>query len=240
MMKEAKMKKYKTIGILGGMGPAATADLYDRIISIFQKKFNAKYDKDFPEIAIISLPIPDIVEDLENEKLTLEMLIDAATRLELVGCDFIAIPCNSAHVYIDEIRKSVKINVISIIEEVAKFCKSQNMANVGLLATEFTRMNRLYDNAICQLDMSIINLGDEQQLILTKLIISILSGEINQSNKDKLWSLINYLKDRKADAIILGCTELPLLIGREYYYIQLIDTTHILAESCVRAATKVI
>lgn len=139
------IKKYKTIGILGGMGPAATANLYNQIISIFQNRFDAKYDKDFPEIVIISLPIPDLVEKIENEQRTVEMLINAAKRLEKAGCSFISIPCNTVHVYLDNLKKSVKIPVLSIIEEVSNLCKKNNFLNVGLLSSEFIKNVGIYD-----------------------------------------------------------------------------------------------
>lgn len=232
------IKKYKTIGILGGMGPAATADLYNRIISIFQKRFNAKYDKDFPEIVIISLPIPDVVEEIENEKRTVEMLINAAKRLEKADCSFISIPCNTAHVYISKLRKYVSIPIISIMEEVARLVEQENLVNVGLLSTEFTKNQKLYDLELYKTGINLIKLKDKEQLELTELIMGILNGKSNQLNKDVILRLINNLKNKKAEAVILGCTELPLIINQEDYDIKLIDTMELLAEACVRESIK--
>ncbi|HZX10852.1 MAG TPA: aspartate/glutamate racemase family protein, partial [Acidobacteriota bacterium] len=98
------MTKYKKIGILGGMGPEATADFYLRIIRIFQKKYGAIYDSDFPEILIINLPIPDVVENPKEEDKVREMLINAVKKLEKSGADFIAIPCNTVTYYISEMK----------------------------------------------------------------------------------------------------------------------------------------
>ena len=89
------MNKYKKIGILGGMGPEATADLYMKIVKYFQKNYGARYDKDFPEFFINSVPIPDVVESMENEKNVLFMLLSATKLLQKDGCDFIVIACNS-------------------------------------------------------------------------------------------------------------------------------------------------
>ena len=234
------MNQYKTIGILGGMSPAATADLYNRIISIFQNRFNAKYDKDFPEIVIISLPIPDIVENTENEKLTISMLIDAAKRLEAAGCSFIVIPCNTAHAYLKQIRNLVKIRIISIMEEAGKFSMKQNLSNVGLLSTEFTKKKRLYKIELDKFGISTITLNDKNQKKLTRLIMEILKGNLNQSNKDSLLDFIKNLQNKNAEAVILGCTEFPLLIKQKDCDIKLIDTIEILAEACVRESAKVI
>ena len=76
------MSKYKTIGILGGMGPEATAGLYLRIIQLFQQKYGAIYDSDFPEIIIVNLPIPDVVENADEQNLVKEMLIQGVSKLE--------------------------------------------------------------------------------------------------------------------------------------------------------------
>lgn len=232
------IKKYKTIGILGGMGPAATADLYNQIISIFQNRFDAKYDKDFPEIVIISLPIPDVVEEIENEKRTVEMLINAAKRLEKVGCSFISIPCNTVHVYLDNLKKSVKIPILSIIEEVSNLCKKDNFLNVGLLSSEFIKNVRIYDLEFSKLGITIKKLNAKYQSKLTKLIIDIMNGKLDESNKRILLNLIDYLKEKNSEAIILGCTELPLIIKQEDCDIKLIDTIELLAEACVRESIK--
>ncbi len=232
------MKRYKTIGILGGMGPTATSDIYDRIISIFQQRFNAKYDSDFPEMIIISLPIPDVVENIENEQLTIKMLIDAIKRLQIAGSSFIAIPCNTAHIYLKQIREAVTIPVLSIMEEAAQVCIEKNLANVGLISTRFTRDRKLFDRDLKKTGINCIALNDARQLKATQLIMDILQGNLTQSNKDILFDLLQNLKNKKAEAVILGCTEFPLLIKQADAPLPLIDTTQILAEACVREVIK--
>lgn len=234
------MKKYRTIGIIGGMGPAATADLYNRIISIFQKRFGAKYDSDFPEIIIISLPIPDVVERMENEKLAVEMLVGAARRLEAIGCELIAIPCNSAHAYLPQLREAVKVNVVSIIDEAASSCRQQNSSRVGILATRLTLNKELYDAPLSGLGIGLVKPGKKEQELLTKLIMRVLEGKVTKSGADCLGMLINGLKRMGADTVVLGCTELGLLMDGRIYGVKLIDSTQVLAEACVREATKVI
>ena len=83
----------KSIGILGGMGPEATAELYLRIIRIFQVRYGAKYDSDFPEIIIINVPIPDVVEDVTQEQKVKEMLLESVRKLQTAGVDIIARVC---------------------------------------------------------------------------------------------------------------------------------------------------
>src|SRR3989344_7697176 len=128
-----KFGKKKTIGILGGMGAEATVDLYMGIWKYYQDNFGAKYDSDFPPVIIYSVPIPDVVENLENEAKTLQMLQDTAQTLEKAGCDFILIACNSVQFLLSEIRKSVKTPVIGIAQVNAKILKDKGIYKVGIL-----------------------------------------------------------------------------------------------------------
>ena len=113
-------QKYKKIGILGGMGPEATAELYLKIIKIFQDKFGAKYDSDYPEIMIYNLPLPDVVEKIDQSSKIKEMLVKGVQKLESWGVDFIAIPCNTVNFFLPEMRTAVSIPILSILEETAK------------------------------------------------------------------------------------------------------------------------
>lgn len=220
------------------MGPVATSQLYNKIISIFQEKYNAKYDKDFPEIIIVSLPIPNIVGKIENEELAIAMLINAVKRLEKAGSSFIVIPCNTIHAYIETLRQSIKIPILSIMEEVIALLKEKNFLNVGLFSTEFTLKANLYSEGLNRIGVNLIKLNYKKQKLLTKLIMEILSGKLTQANKKILLNLINDIKNRGAEIIILGCTELPLLINQDDCDIELINTIEVLAQASVRESIK--
>ena len=231
-------QKYKRIGIIGGMGPSATASFYSRIISIFQKRFNAKYDYEFPEIIIISLPIPDIVENPQNDGLIINLLIEAARKLENLGCSFIAMPCNTIHFYINELRESVKIPVISIIEEVGELLKQKSLLNVGLLSTDLVRKKKLYELVLEDKKINFLKIDGDIQMKLTKVIMNILKGNLTQSDKDYLFFIIQNFKNQNAQAVVFGCTELPLLVEQADCSILLVDTLDVLAEACVRESIK--
>lgn len=109
----------KKIGILGGMGPEALSDMYMAICKYYQVNFGAKYDKDFPPMIMYSVPIPDVVESIENEQETLVTLIEAAKTLQEDNCDFIVIACNSVQFLLDEIRNKITVPVIGIAEMVS-------------------------------------------------------------------------------------------------------------------------
>lgn len=220
--------KPKKIGILGGMGPEATADLYKKIIQIFQEKYGAKYDEDFPEIFIYNLPLPDVVENPYQDKKIKEFLIRGVKKLESNGVDFIAIPCNTVNYYLPEMRNAVSIPVISILEETAKEVRTLNLSKVGLLATEMTINKNIYGSVLN--DIKVVNPTKKQQKKITSIILNVLSGKKNKEDRLILKTIIEELKSNGAEKIILGCTELPLLIKKRK---DTLDTLEILARAVV-------
>lgn len=227
------MSKYKTIGILGGMGPEATADLYLRIIQLFQQKYGAIYDSDFPEIIIVNLPIPDVVENANEQNTVKEMLIQGVRKLEKAGVDFVAIPCNTVTYYIKEMQNTVSIPIINILQETANAVKKSGIKQVGLLGTETTITSKIYDNVLDEIQ--ILTLEKPEQIETTKVIMNILAGRKNQKDKEKLLEFIQKLRNKGAKKVILGCTELPLLIRSND---DVFDTLEILAKSVIERATQ--
>ena len=227
------MAKYKTIGILGGMGPEATADLYLRIIQLFQREYGAIYDSDFPEIIIVNLPIPDVVENANEQSLVKEMLIQGVKKLEKAGADFVAIPCNTVTSYIKEMQNAVSIPIINILQETANAVKKSGIKQVGLLGTETTIKSRIYENFLRGFE--ILTLEKPEQIETTKVIMNMLAGRKNPEDRKKLLEFVQELKSKGAKKTILGCTELPLLIKNNS---DTFDTLQILAESTVKTALK--
>ncbi|PIN76081.1 hypothetical protein COV17_03220 [Candidatus Woesearchaeota archaeon CG10_big_fil_rev_8_21_14_0_10_36_11] len=226
-------QKYKNVGILGGMGPEATAELYLRIIQIFQTKYGAKYDNDFPEIVIINLPIPDVVENPEQEEKVKELLMDGVQRLVSLGVDFIAIPCNTVNYYLPEMRMAVSVPIISIVEETVREVKKLGLDKVGLVGTEMTINTNIYGNLLG--DIVLIIPDSTQQKKTTRIILRILSGDKKKEDRQVLMEITKTLKLEHARKVILGCTELPLLIRKSKDTINTID---ILARTVVEKCVK--
>jgi|SRR3989344_2056477 len=227
------MSKYKTIGILGGMGPEATADLYLRIIQLFQQRYDAMYDSDFPEIIIVNLPIPDVVQNENEQNLVKEMLIEGVKKLEKAGADFVAIPCNTVTYYIKEMQSAVSIPIINILQETTNAIIKSGIEKVGLLGTETTIKNRIYDDVLR--DFQILTLEKPEQIETTKIIMNILAGRKNPEDREKLLEFVQKLKKKGAKKVILGCTELPLVVKSND---DVFDTLEILAKSAVERATQ--
>ena len=210
----------KSIGILGGMGPEATAELYLRIIRIFQVRYGAKYDSDFPEIIIINVPIPDVVEDVTQEQKVKEMLLESVRKLQTAGVDIIAVPCNTAMFFFE----NIDVPIVDIVQETLKV--AQVFECVGVIGTKTTLQKKLYGDAITP--------NEEEQKLVTQIILRILAGEKLEEDLDFLTELVEDLKLRGAERVILGCTELPLLIESK----DCLDTLQILAEAVVRETRR--
>ncbi len=224
----------KKIGIIGGMGPESTIFFYREIIKIFQKKFNAKYDSDYPEMFICNLPMPDMVNKISNEKIIKKMLSDSAKKLEMLEMDFIVIPCNTIHLFYNTVKKSVSIPVLNIIEETTKKIIASGYKKVGLFATEVTYKNNLYGKFFEKYNIELIvpNKGDKKQI--TKVIMNILNGRKFSEDKGTIRKITEKLINRGAECIILGCTDLPVLIKKKDINVELFDTIKILADSAVK------
>jgi aspartate racemase len=219
----------KTIGILGGMGPEATADLYLKIVQIFQKEYGAKYDSDFPPFFIFSLPLPDVVETNGEEDEVVAMLVGGVRKLEQARVDFIAIACNTVQVYLPQMRAAVGVPILSIPDEVFSEVKSKNYRKVGLLGTALTLDSDLYSDD----EVEIIKPTEEEREQVTAVIMGALSGNL-VGGKEILQTIIKRMKTRGAEAIILGCTELPLVVNADDCDLELFDTTQVLARAAVR------
>jgi len=215
----------KTVGIIGGLGPETTAKFYMQIISLCQKKNKTNR----PSILISNVPISFELEEKfikhsKGKKEFLSLLIDSAKNLEKGGADFIVIPCNTAHVFINEIKASVNIPVLNIIDETAKVLNKKRAKKVGLLATPATIKNKLFDKNI---NLVKPNKFNQQQIGI--IINNILLNQNIDKNRLELLKIIESVS-KKSDALLLACTDLQLLIPeKKINGVEVFDTMKILA-----------
>lgn len=228
----------KTIGIIGGMGPEGTADLYMKIIKYYQNNFGAKYDKDFPEIFIDSVPIPDVVESLENEKTTFKMLTTAVIKLQNAGCDFIVIACNTVQFLLKPLQREVNIPILGIASTTAQYLVNKNVSKVGILATSTTLTKEVYDQELKEKGGVLIKPNNQEQLILTEVIMNQLAGKTSQLDKEKLTKIVINMKGRGAETVLIACTDLPMVVNQIDIDIKLIDYTQIYADEAARFANS--
>ncbi len=225
---------FKKIGVLGGMGPEASANFYYKIIHYCQKEYQAVQDTDFPPMIIYSLPLSGFDESgIVNKKLVLQQLIHGIDVLESSGCDFIVIPCNTVHFFINELRMKFPIPILSIMEETIEKIKQDNHNIIGLLGSETTLKLQLYQNLLDKNNISCVFPNEKENNLITQLILEVMSGKVGNKTKNNVLTIIKKMEQQSAKAIVLGCTEIPLAISQKDVNIKVYDTLQILAESAV-------
>lgn len=223
----------KTVGIIGGLGPETTAEFYlDIVFTCQQQQRTAR-----PSILIASVPLPYEIEEEAIEKgkgfeRILPFLITEAKRLENAGADFIVMPCNSLHVFIEDIRKAVQVPVLSIIEETVKFLKTNKMERVGIVSTSATIQNKLYEDAFEKSGISYVTPDEFQQAKMGKFIHNLVQGQQNNRDREELINIINGFEG-KVDCVALACTDLQLLIPK-HPTLKIYDTMKIFSETTTR------
>lgn len=224
----------KTAGIIGGLGPEATTKFYLEIISACLNRGEHIH----PPILIYSVPLPLQIEKEcivkgQSEEKCIPFLIQAAKTLELGGADFLVMPCNSLHVFIDKIRQAVKIPVLSIIEETVKFLKKQNIKDVGILATSITINRGLYKLKLNGHDIKEIVPDNQDQARLGQIIYNLVIGTYTNTDKQAFDEITNNLIKKGAESIVLACTDLQLL-SPQHSKVKVFDTMQILVDATVQ------
>ncbi|MGC9149507.1 MAG: aspartate/glutamate racemase family protein [Candidatus Micrarchaeia archaeon] len=227
-----------TIGILGGMGPETTVDFFSRIIKICEKDYSCKKDEDFPKIVIVSVPIPPVVEKIEREKELLSISKEGIKNLVAANVDFIAIPCNTIHLYFEKLKKFSKVPLLNIVEEVSKKAREEGFRKVGIMATKTTIKSGLYASYLKKFGIQTIVPNEDEIDEIAKIIHDVEKGDILDKDKNKLKEIASKLEERGAEAVILGCTELPIVLKQEECKTKLLDSTQILAEATVKKALQ--
>ena len=225
----------KTIGIIGGLGPESTVDYYKEIIAAF----HARYDEMvYPEIIIYSVNIDGFVKFVETENWQglSEWLLEKISSIHRAGAQFAVIASNTPHIVFDEIKSKSPIPLLSIVEETCNKAQEMDLKNVGLMGTKLTMAADFYKKPFVSKGMSVVVPSEkEQQFIHHKLFSEIELGIFKDSTREKLLAIAKRMVDEEGiDALILGCTELPLILTESKYGIPFLNTTAIHCESIIK------
>ncbi len=210
------MHKKLPIGILGGMGPEASVYMYKLMIELSIKHFGACDNSDFPRIVLDSLPVPDFISNEDNKSKALIMLKESVKQFNRSDILCLAIACNTAHILIDDLRKTSKAPFVSMIDEVSFLASKDNKEILGILGTPSTIKSGLYQAALEKYKIQSVVPDSKDLNILEGIIRNVLRGEISKSDSKKLLIVANSLRKKGARGIILGCTELPLVFPPKY------------------------
>ncbi len=227
----------RTIGILGGMGPLATADLYTKIIQATPARTDQEH---LPVIIHADPSVPDRTAALlaDGEDPT-PWLISGSQNLADAGAEFIVIPCNTAHAFLDPVRAACPIPIVSMIEESAAEVRELIPGGAaGILATTGTVSAGLYQAALEEFGLGALVPEESGQSRVMETIERVKAGDIDETTVEPVLSAARELESAGAGALLAACTELPVVLRQEHVDVPLIDPTNVLARAAVRIATQ--
>ncbi len=230
----------KTIGILGGMGPEATVELFSKIV----KGTRVRKDQDHLRILIDNNPkIPDRTLAIEGKGPSpLPFLIECGKRLERMGAQLLIIPCVTAHHFHADLQKRLKIPVLHIVEETREYVlhRLKRIRRIGLLATTGTLRTGLFQKAFAESSIEILTPSPETQAGKVMGAIYGAAGikALGPSSYSRrlVRQAAGELMSKGAEAIIAGCTEIPLVLRNGDLSVPVVDPLHVLARAAVEKA----
>ncbi|WKL50021.1 amino acid racemase [Flavobacterium pectinovorum] len=220
----------KKVGLVGGISWVSTIDYYKLINEGVNKKLGGLQ---FAECLIYSLNFGDIQEKTWSN--SYELLLNACLSLQKSGVDAIVLCANTAHMYANEIEKKIKLPLIHIGTETAKAITKEKITTVGLLGTSFSMEMDFYKDRLKSFGLNVLipEKQETRDYIQHVLKEELGRGIINPDSKQNYIKIANELIARGAEGIILGCTEIPLLIDQSHFSVPVFDTTKIHSEAIV-------
>jgi len=227
----------KTIGLIGGMSWESTKEYYQYLNEMIKKKLGGLHSA---KILMFSVDFEEIAE-LQHQgkwKELTEILIDIAKKLEGAGAEILLICTNTMHKIADDVQQEINIPLLNIVDVTAEKIKELGLRKVGLLGTKFTMEDDFYKGRLARKHGIEVVVPDkeERQVVHDIIYNELCLGKIKRSSKEKVEKIIENLVSKGAEGIILGCTELPLLIKQEDCEVPILDTTKIHVEAAVEHA----
>ncbi|AJH14834.1 aspartate/glutamate racemase family protein [Myroides profundi] len=221
----------KTLGILAGMGPRSTTPFLEQVLDECQRQYNATLDEEFPKIIIYSLPTPFYLDKEIDHDLMQKTIIEGLKKLEDNGVHSIAMPCNSAHIYIDHLQQAIKTKLFNIIEQTVNQLPT-NKTNVTLFATKTTFDSNLYQKEILAKGHTFV-FESHWQTLLNEVISGIKKDKSNPQNLILWEELLHKVKD-KTNCIVIACTDLNVVMQRSAVDTYFVDSSLALAKAVVQ------
>ena len=229
---------YKTLGIIGGMGPQATAKLFEKIVL----KTDADCDQEHIHILIdnnTQIPSrPNFIMNNKNENPKHE-LIKSAKKLESIGADFLIMPCNTAHYFYNDIVEVINIPFLNMIDLTLKHLEENYpyIKKVGLLSTEGTIQAKIYDQVFRTSNIEILKPKEKDQNHINNLISSVKQG-ITDHNLSCFYSTIDNMVDEGVELFIAACTEISVALDLYDLKGTFVDPLDILTSNAIKLAGR--
>jgi aspartate racemase len=214
----------KTLGVLGGMGPAATVAFLARV----QALTPARGDED--HIRVIADINPQVPNRHTQPEAAGRMLGEMALRLKAAGAEILAMPCNTAHAHAAAIR-SAGLPFVDMVAETAKAAKANGATRIGVLATPGGEA--LYARALAAEGVEMVRLSDADRARFMAVVAGVKAGDVGPEQRAAMRDLAAALVAAGAEGVIGGCTEVPLLLDAGDVAVPLTDSAEVLARVCV-------
>ncbi|MBP5200327.1 MAG: aspartate/glutamate racemase family protein [Schwartzia sp.] len=228
----------KTIGLLGGMSWESTVTYYQILNSEVAKKLGGFHSA---KILMYNVDFAELEENMSRDNWAgnAAILSDAAKRLESAGADFIVIATNTMHKLVPDIEKNIRIPILHIADATAARIKKDGIDRVGFLGTKFSMTQDFIIGRLKVAGLEVL-IPDEKDIGLVNDIIfnELCLGKVLGSSREQYKRIIAYLKDRGAEGVVLGCTEIGMLIGEKDSSLTVYDTTVIHAQEAARRAVE--
>lgn len=226
----------KIIGVLAGMGPRSTSPFLELILDQCQIQYAAKHDIDYPPIIIYSLPTPFYLDRPINHEKMKRVIVNGLQHLESSGVSYIAMPCNSAHIYFDELKYRINIPLLNIVDETIRKISKSNR-KISIFATESTFNSNLYQKGIIKSGNEFYFKNNWQEKI--NIIIQMIKEKKELSSIHQCWDeLVGDVINEQINDVIIACTDLSILTKYSKVKINFIDSSKSLAEAVVKEYLK--
>jgi len=222
-----------TVGIVGGLGPESTIDYYRRILELWQRE-----DPSSPSIVIDSLDVQRALRLVGTDQQAFaEYLLQSLRRLAGAGVDFIAMTANTPHLVFDELAEQSIVPLLSIVEVCAEEAQRRGMRRLVLLGTRFTMNAAFYPTVFARYGIEVLRPNDEDVAwVHEKYTGELLKGQFHNGTREEFTALITRVRDEhEIDGVILGGTELPLLLtASSIAGVPVLDTTALHVDAIVK------
>lgn len=229
----------KKLGLVGGMGPESTIPYYHDIVYGVQKRLGRQI---FPNMTMESLDVFRVLSLCKEEKydeLT-EYLLGALNHLKAAGADFGALAANTPHIVFDRLKELSPIPLLSIVEVTAEEAERRGLKKIGLIGTAFTMQQEFFKKPFQEKKIEIIvPKGEQMEYVHQKISSELELGIVNPNTLEGFQKIIQQMKEQEQiQAVVLGCTELPMLLNDNVSPVTCLDTMQIHIQAIIDEILK--
>jgi aspartate racemase len=221
----------RMIGILAGMGPRSTAPFIDAVVDQCQEIYGASLDEEFPKMMILSLPTPFYVNRPIDHKKMKRIIIGGLRELESTGVEFIAMPCNSAHAYYDDLASSIRVPLLNIITETLSNLEGDGLSS--LFGTRGTLASGLYQSGFERTGLK-FEFQDDWQARIDEVISSVKSGDVEIGAAHTWTALLRRVESAGIQQAVIACTDINAVLPFAKTSVSFRDSTKSLARATVK------